>query len=194
MATTGIYLFLLCVVVCATIRNVGKDAVALERFFEEMDNNHDGEVDEVEAKRYIGERIGGQEYDTPIELTEAFRHMVSNIDKDPAHYHTITVEEVQDHLINLQQVSHQNEKLELVMGVVQASVKEWVQHGLGLPQYAEAFKKNAITAADFPLLIENEGHVLEEELHVCRALCPILKFVCSFRSRVGYIEIRSFEE
>ena len=81
---------------------------ALSHFFEKMDDNHDGQVDEVEAKKYIGEQIGGQEFDSPVELTEAFHHMVTNIDKDiekPSH--TISQEEVKQHLANLQHVLFQ---------------------------------------------------------------------------------------
>lgn len=45
-------------------------------------------------------------------------------------------------------------------------MKEWVQHGLGLPQYAEAFRENMITAADFPLLVDEECKIFENELQV----------------------------
>ena len=45
-------------------------------------------------------------------------------------------------------------------------VELWVRHGLGFPQYAEAFGENAITALDFPELIANDGAVLREDLGV----------------------------
>ena len=53
---------------------------------------------------------------------------------------------------------------------------EWVQHGLGLPQYAEVFRENMITAADFPLLVNDEGSILEDELLVvsCASSNPIV--------------------
>ena len=34
-----------------------------------------------------------------------------------------------------------------------AAVERWVEHGLQLPQYAAAFRRNAITALDFPSLV-----------------------------------------
>ena len=85
-----------------------EEAQALTSFFEEVDHNRDGQVDEDEAKRYIGERIGGLEYDTAGELTEAFRHMVKNIDTDATDKaNLISVNEVQQHLHTLHQVIQQ---------------------------------------------------------------------------------------
>ena len=81
---------------------------ALSHLFEEMDDNHDGQVDEMEAKKYIGEQIGGHEFDSPVELTVAFHHMVTNIDKDiETPSHTISQEEVKQHLVDLQHVPFQ---------------------------------------------------------------------------------------
>ena len=36
-------------------------------------------------------------------------------------------------------------------------VERWVRYGLGLPQYAERFAANAITALDFTALIADDG-------------------------------------
>ena len=49
-------------------------------------------------------------------------------------------------------------------------VVEWVAHGLNLPQYAAAFKRNAITALDFPLLVADGGATLQQELGVASKL------------------------
>jgi hypothetical protein len=57
----------------------------------------------------------------------------------------------QDHLQNMMTANH---------------VVDWVMHGLQLPQYAEAFRQNAIMGLDFPALIENESRALGEELGV----------------------------
>lgn len=35
-------------------------------------------------------------------------------------------------------------------------VAEWVSYGVGLPQYADAFRQNAVTVMDFPLLVNDE--------------------------------------
>ena len=47
---------------------------------------------------------------------------------------------------------------------------DWVEHGLGLPQYAPAFKRNAVTALDFPLLLGDGGATLASDLGVSSRL------------------------
>ncbi|KAK9820409.1 hypothetical protein WJX72_010017 [[Myrmecia] bisecta] len=49
-------------------------------------------------------------------------------------------------------------------------VAEWVKHGIGLPQYMQAFRANSITALDFPLLVMDGGRTLENELGVTSKL------------------------
>lgn len=86
--------------------NAREESEGLRQFFEEMDGNHDGQVDELEAKRYIGESIGGAEFDSREELTEAFNTMVHNMnqeDEDEA-INTISRDEVERHLHDLDQV------------------------------------------------------------------------------------------
>eukprot|EP00210_Caulerpa_lentillifera_P005334 g5097.t1 len=156
-----VLLLLLLTIECYWFLGISHDALeeskGLRRFFEEMDGNNDGQVDELEAKRYIGESIGGSEYDTREELTEAFNTMVQNMNQEDENedFNTISQEEVKQHLQNLKQV---------------VSVKEWVHHGLGLPQYAQAFKQNMITADDFPLLVNDDGVILENELKILSKL------------------------
>lgn len=41
----------------------------------------------------------------------------------------------------------------------------------GLPQYAEAFRRHAITPLDFPVLVERNGEVLDSELGVRARVC-----------------------
>ena len=49
-------------------------------------------------------------------------------------------------------------------------VVDWITHGLGLPQHAAAFKANAITALDFPLLVSDGGATLQQDLGVASKL------------------------
>lgn len=88
----------------AALHDAEEEELALTHFFAQMDNNRDGKVDEAEAKKYIEERIGGREFDSTLELTEAFQHMVNNIDKDGTEHNTISVAEVKQHLRQLQHV------------------------------------------------------------------------------------------
>jgi hypothetical protein len=45
------------------------------------------------------------------------------------------------------------------------TVEAWVQYGLGLPQYRDAFFNNGVTVLDFPLFLEDE-RLLERDLGV----------------------------
>ena len=58
---------------------------------------------------------------------------------------------LQDHLSNMMTADH---------------VVDWVTHGLQLPQYAEAFRQNAVNGMDFPALIENDSEALLEDLGI----------------------------
>lgn len=49
------------------------------------------------------------------------------------------------------------------------SVENWVQYGLGLPQYRDNFVRNAVTVLDFPLLLEQK-QLLEQELQITSVL------------------------
>ena len=42
------------------------------------------------------------------------------------------------------------------------TVENWVQHGLGLPQYREAFVDNGVSVLDFPLFLEDEALLTED--------------------------------
>ncbi|GMH41423.1 hypothetical protein BSKO_09333 [Bryopsis sp. KO-2023] len=126
---------------------------AVSQFFGSLDGNSDGQIDETEARKYIGESIGGSEFDTRQKVDAALDQMTTNVDgTDPLT--TISVAELQNHLKDLLRGS---------------SVGEWVRHGLGLPQFEEAFKKNAITVLDFPLLMEDE-EILKNDLQVTSRL------------------------
>jgi len=45
-------------------------------------------------------------------------------------------------------------------------VVDWVIHGLQLPQYAQAFRENAVNGLDFPALIEDHSQTLLYDLQV----------------------------
>lgn len=49
-------------------------------------------------------------------------------------------------------------------------VAEWVAHGAELPQYSAAFRRNAVTVEDLPLLINDGGRLLESEFGVASPL------------------------
>eukprot|EP00198_Chlamydomonas_reinhardtii_P006107 XP_001695443.1 predicted protein [Chlamydomonas reinhardtii] len=125
-------------------------APALDAFFQELDANRDGSVDASEASKYVESSIGGSEFDSPSEAAEAARMIADTIDGGDAGS-TVSVDELDLHLHNV------------LSGV---RVWEWIRHGLGLPQYAEAFRRHAITPLDFPVLVERNGEVLDSELGI----------------------------
>lgn len=102
--TIRLYVFLYIVYAgqCSLQRNDNADA--LTSFFEEMDGNRDGRLDEIEAKKYFSESIGGQEFSSSVALSNAFRRMVENIDKETEDKDIISVSEVQQHIQHLQHV------------------------------------------------------------------------------------------
>ncbi|EFJ40185.1 hypothetical protein VOLCADRAFT_120035, partial [Volvox carteri f. nagariensis] len=123
---------------------------ALNAFFSELDNNHDGAIDVNEASQFIGGSIGGQEFDEPQETADAANSFLHSIDGGDAGL-TVSVDELDIHLHS-------------VLSGVRAW--EWIRHGVGLPQYADAFRAHSITPLDFPMLVQENGKILEEELGV----------------------------
>lgn len=76
---------------------------AASHFFHSLDGNNDGEIDEQEARKFIGETFVGTEFDTSQKVDAAVDRMKSNVDgADP--YATISKEELQQHLQRLMQV------------------------------------------------------------------------------------------
>lgn len=139
----------------SNLHKVGEDAAAPQReFFQSLDVNHDGQISEAEATAYIRSGIGGTEFDTPAEIDAAVRQMVANVDGGDGGT-SISSAELDRHLHSV------------LDGV---RVADWVQHAVGLAQYAEAFRANAISPLDFPLLIQNGGALLAAELGVASAL------------------------
>jgi len=125
----------------------------LESFFGSVDQDGNGEIEQVEATKFLEHLdtrlmdkygTGAREGTTDLLISnqfEAFSYGGT----------TISSEEMMDHLKNMMTANH---------------VVDWVTHGLQLPQYAEAFRQNAIMGLDFPALIENESRALAEELGV----------------------------
>ncbi|KXZ44899.1 hypothetical protein GPECTOR_61g852 [Gonium pectorale] len=128
----------------------GTSETALNAFFKELDRDADGTVDALEVSSFIENSIGGAEFDTPAENADAAQSFLHAIDGADAGT-TVSLDELDVHL-------------HAVLSGVR--VCDWVRHGLGLPQYAEAFRNHSITALDFPMLIESDGRVLAEELGV----------------------------
>lgn len=53
---------------------------ASNAFFKSLDTNANGQIDSTEASAYIGEHIGGSDYDTQQELTQAVHQLMQKLD------------------------------------------------------------------------------------------------------------------
>ncbi|KAG2492414.1 hypothetical protein HYH03_009357 [Edaphochlamys debaryana] len=128
----------------------GGRSEGLSEFFTELDANQDGAIDVAEATTFIGSGIGGSEFDSAAELKHAAESFLEALDGTDGDV-TVSVDELDLHLHGV------------LRGV---RVHDWLRHGLGLPQYAEAFRSHSITPLDFPVLVQGNGRVLEAELGI----------------------------
>lgn len=125
----------------------------LDTLFDSLDINHDGELTQSEAEQFIRTTIVGddyEEYDDSREVEAAAKEILSRLDSSDVGA-TVSAAEL-DHQLHT-----------VLPGT---RVADWVQHGLGLPQYAEQFRHHAVTPLDFPILLADGGKVLAGELQV----------------------------
>ncbi|PSC72400.1 catechol O-methyltransferase-like [Micractinium conductrix] len=129
-----------------------EQAASLQRFFDSLDVNRDGDISTVEAASYAAAALDmGSEGWSAGEAAQTAGGALDGADAGTG----ISAAELRQHLRALMQ-DHR--------------VEEWVTHGLNLPQYASAFKANAITALDFPFLAADGGAALEADLGVASKL------------------------
>jgi hypothetical protein len=103
-------------------------ASAMKQFFGQLDQNRDGELDSSEVGEFIDSNLRGQTYET-VDVDTAAEAMIANVDSVDSGV-TISQAELDAH----------------VLGVLQGvKVWDWVNHGLGMPQYADAFRQQGIT-------------------------------------------------
>eukprot|EP00884_Botryococcus_braunii_P022435 jgi/Botrbrau1/8876/Bobra.50_2s0031.2 len=125
--------------------------LGLDEFFKNIDIDGDGQVGPAEAKQYIGKMLGTTHEG---ELRDAVVQMTANLDGTDQG-NTISEKEVEEHLKKLKQGYR---------------VAEWIKHGLGLPQYVDNFRANAITSLDFPILVNDGGETLRNDLGISSKL------------------------
>lgn len=99
-------LWILALLFCGNIQTTSTSYsrhAAVSHFFDSLDGNQDGEIDENEARLFIGESLGGSEFDTSQKVEVALDQMKLNVDgTDP--YTTISKAELNQHLKRLLQV------------------------------------------------------------------------------------------
>ncbi|WIA19292.1 hypothetical protein OEZ85_003927 [Tetradesmus obliquus] len=119
-----------------------------------MDVDKDGELQAGELRDFIGAQLGTTDFNTGRKLDRAIAQVTGKLDGADSGL-DISVNELDQHLHKV------------LEGV---KVWEWITHSLGLPMYAEAFRDNAITVHDFPMLVSNGGQLLQAELLVVSLL------------------------
>jgi len=120
----------------------------VQTFFYTLDRNHDGQLEQSEVERYVGASVGGTDFQTQQQLDKAAHEVIGRLDGGDVGT-TISEAELERHLHTILQGT---------------KVSDWVIHGLGLPMYAAAFEQHSICALDFPLLVNDGGLLLEQEL------------------------------
>lgn len=126
----------------------------LDAFFGTVDQDGNGEIEQGEASKFLSKLDAQMTDGGDVETKEGMSELMasSQFDFDFSYGgKTISAEEMLDHLSNMMTANH---------------VVDWVTHGLQLPQYAEAFRQNAINGMDFPALIENDSEALVEDLGI----------------------------
>lgn len=126
----------------------------LEAFFGTVDQDGNGEIEQGEASKFLRNLDAQMTDEVDIETKEGMSELFASSQFDFNFSYggnTISAEEMLDHLSNMMTANH---------------VVDWVTHGLQLPQYAEAFRQNAINGMDFPALIENDSEALLEDLGI----------------------------
>ncbi|KAK3252991.1 hypothetical protein CYMTET_37732 [Cymbomonas tetramitiformis] len=153
-----IYYFLIFIVasshLCAQSIESGEDSFNQETqqagisvFFDLVDKDGDGQIEPEEASKFF-EEVGGTDFDTAHEIEASVDLFLGAVDGSDIGG-TIDEDELEAHLNDIMTCDE---------------VVRWVTHGLQLPQYAEAFRANAITALDFPMLLTTSA--MDEELGV----------------------------
>lgn len=89
-----------------TCQQDGAAEQSIRELFNTLDQNHDGQIEQQEAINYIGQIIGGSEYDTQQELSDAAHLMASTVDGVDDGV-TISRDEFDSHLHNVLQVINQ---------------------------------------------------------------------------------------
>lgn len=122
----------------------------IKHFLNEMDTDMNGEVGTAEATQYIETYLGSSGFEDVGGIKFAVEEAFQEIDSFDTGF-AIDSMEMHDHLKGLLSAER---------------VAAWMSYGVQLPSYADAFLKNAITGADFPMLINEGDYFFETELGI----------------------------
>eukprot|EP00892_Ulva_mutabilis_P009229 jgi/Ulvmu1/6679/UM030_0010.1 len=124
---------------------------ALHHLFQSLDKDGDGQIQVDEVLKYI--RVRQEASDLRVDGEQAAAEHFMAIDSNDGDS-TVSEQEL------LRSLTHK---------LSGTSVENWVQYGLGLPQYRDNFIQNAVTVLDFPLFLEQQ-ELLEQDLQITSVL------------------------
>jgi len=130
-------------------RNSPSDA----SIYRDLDTNNDGGLGHDEIRKYIQDEIGGQSFDETEEISAASLVAFKRLDTD------------RDGLIEQTDLKQFWTRTTHGLRTVDETAS-WVEHAVQLPQYAPAFRSNAIVGSDFPWLLEKNGDMLLNDVGV----------------------------
>lgn len=131
--------------------------------FQDVDANGDHLLGRDEMRAFITEEVGTADFN---EADEVERGIVTAMNH--ANLHDAGGDHVGDVALSTLDVDLLWRELGHFMTT--SEVVAWVEHAVQLPALAPRFREAAITGFDFPLLVENEGQSLREELGITSEL------------------------
>ena len=113
-----------------------------------VDSDGDGTLQGEEIRNFIDETIGGHEFDEEKEIKFGAESSILAIN-------TNGESEIQTHELR----DHWNS---IAAMLTVDGVADWVAHGVALPQYARAFRENAINGFDLPSVMEDQSAYFDD--------------------------------
>ena len=145
---------------------------ALDRFFDSIDQDGDGQIQAAEASQYIDENF--DEHELAINPSKAAQQMRSKLDGNDADA-TVSKEEVEKHLKRLLKASSNDRThrphnlttnwlffhtklkiacklavylcLKMIFYLQGNRLADWLRNSAQMPQYVQSFKDNAVTVS-----------------------------------------------
>mmetsp|Transcript_1850 Transcript_1850/g.4312 ORF Transcript_1850/g.4312 Transcript_1850/m.4312 type:complete len:709 (+) Transcript_1850:127-2253(+) len=131
-------------------------------FFDQLDIDGDGSVEPNEMAMFLRDEIGGTQFDTQSEVDSEVDTIMERLD--------------QNHNDGLEMSDMLNYWTQLESLLTAEEVAEWIVYSVQLPKsIGRIFLENGITGYDFVEIVDNGGHVMQNELGIDKS---------SFRNKI----------
>ncbi|KAL7536337.1 hypothetical protein ACHAWF_005438 [Thalassiosira exigua] len=139
-----------------------RSAEASGVFFDYLDTDGDGAIEPEEVARFLQDEIGGERFDTQLEVDGEVGAIMERLDQD--RNDGLEMSDMLDYWMQLESLLTAEE------------VADWVVYSVQLPSsIGRIFLENGITGYDFLEIVDNGGEVLRNELGIDKA---------SFRNKI----------